>query len=104
MQRYTGRLASLVFGVVRRKDTVEGALRLHKLCVGGACFSVILDMRFSCLRSVVHCVFMVTTGYVCVMSSRLVFSCFMMFSGFLVVSGRVLVMLCCFMMVRCCFL
>jgi hypothetical protein len=67
MQRYTGRLASLVFGVVRRKDTVEGALCLHKLCVGGACFSVILDMRFSCLRSVVHCVFMVTMGYVCVM-------------------------------------
>jgi hypothetical protein len=38
------------------------------------------------------------------MRSRLVLSSFMMFRGFLVVPGRMLVMLCCFMMVRCCLL
>jgi len=70
--------------------------------VGRYCLAVIFDMRLGRFPSVVHGVFVVTPGKVCVMPCRLVFSCFMMLCGFLVVSCRVFVMLCCLMVMLCC--
>jgi len=70
--------------------------------VGRDGLAVIFDVRLGRFPSVVHGVFVVTPGKVCVMRCRLVFSCFMMLCGFLVVSCRVFVMLCCLMMMLCC--
>jgi hypothetical protein len=70
--------------------------------VGRNGLAVIFDMRFGRFPSVVHGVFVVTPGKVCVMRCCLVFSCFMMLCGFLVVSRRVFVMLCCLVMMLCC--
>jgi hypothetical protein len=61
--------------------------------VGG--LAVIFDMRFRCFSSMVHRVFVMTSGEMRMMRCRLVFSCFMMLCGFLVVSCRVFVTLCC---------
>jgi hypothetical protein len=79
-----------------------GALRLNKLGVRRDGLAVIFDMRLGRFPSVVHCVFVVTAGQVCVMRCCLVFSCFMMPCGFLVVSCRKFVMFCCFVMMLCC--
>jgi hypothetical protein len=62
------------------------------------------DMRLGRFRSVVHCMFVMTAGQVCMMSCRLLISRFVMFSGLLMVSCRVFVMLCCLVvMISCLF-
>jgi hypothetical protein len=65
---------------------------------------VIFDMRLGCFRSVVHCVFVVTAGQMCVVRRRFVFPCFVVLRGFLVVSRSMFVMFSCLVMMLCCLL
>ena len=46
----------------RRRKKAEWAPRLNNLGVGRAGLAVIFDMRLGRFPSVVHCVFVVTTG------------------------------------------
>ena len=73
------------------------------LSVGRQGLAVIFDMRLCCFSSVVGCVLMVSMSQMRVMRSCLVFPCFMVLCGFLVVSRRMFVMLCCLVMMFCCF-
>jgi hypothetical protein len=69
-----------------------------KLGFSRACLILLLDMRLCRFRSVVHCMLMMTTSEVCMMSGSLMFARFMVFSGFLVVSCRMFVMFRCLVM------
>jgi hypothetical protein len=73
--------------------------------LGSGCFgrAVICDMRLRCLPSMLRRVFMVTSGEVCMMRCRFVFSCFMMLCGFLMMSCRMFMMLCCLAVMLYCF-
>jgi hypothetical protein len=72
--------------------------------VGRDSLAVIFDMRFGCFRRVVHCVFVVTTGQVCVVSCGFVFTRFMVLCGFFVVSCRVFMVFCCLVVMLHCVL
>ncbi len=66
--------------------------------------AIVFDVGLCRFRSMVHRVFVMTTGQVRVMGCCLVFSCFMVLCGFLMVSCRVFMMLRCLVMMLCCFL
>jgi len=61
--------------------------------------SVMFYVEFGCLAGVVSCVLMMSMRRVCVMGGGLVVARVMVLGRFAVMSRRVLVMLCCFLMV-----
>ena len=101
-------------GICRRHSSTKAERReeirrregsaLTKLGTAQDGLAVLFEMRLGRFRSVVHCVLVVSLGEVRVMRRRLVFACFVLLSGFLVVSCRAFVMICCLVMMLCCFL
>ena len=62
---------------------------------------MVFHVRFGRFRRVVHCMLLMSVGYLCVMRCRFVFACFVMLRRFPVVSRRVLVMFCCLVVMFC---
>jgi hypothetical protein len=104
LARFAGKRNRLGVKERQRRNKAEWAPRLKNLGVGWAGLAVMLDMGLGRFRCVVHCVFVVTAGQVCVVCCRFVLACFVVFCGFLVMSCGEFVMLCRLMMVLCCLL